>query len=186
MPADQCREFFALHAENREVVKVLQSKSFNIDDWESSSASDHSPGPVKNHERLFRQVVSPNQVDAAARKLKPSAIDDAANKGLSVDRATYKTRDEVVAEGRKRAAEYNSEHVGAQPRALFAVVNFDTAEVRSLADEAGQRLLGVFDTADCGNAAHADVMVIVSGKHAGRSARSKLLDLANRELDWLP
>lgn len=172
MAALTCREFFAWNAGNSNVVKELQKQQTEALAWETSTASDHSPGPVGQDEILYRQIVQPLHVDLETKTLRPFAFNDVANKGLSVDRAKHWSVAEIVKSGRDCVAA----HPAGDGRSLYALAELRSLDLRLIVDRSGQRSFAIYDTATCDNFAHADVCQIVDGKQSGRSARSKLLD----------
>jgi len=175
MPANPCRDFFALNATNRDFVKGLQ-KTPNPVAWETLSASDHSPGPVQPGELLYRQVMHPIHVDVETRSLKPTAFDDAANKGLSVERLSHVALADIQQAGRDRAAAQRKLGVSHADRKLHAVAELSADEIRAILDENQQRGFAIFDTANCENRAHADICQVVSTRKSGRSVRSQLIE----------
>lgn len=175
MSANPCRDFFSLHAENRNVVKELQGTTDPIA-WEKLSASDHSPGVVDALEVVYRQVMHPIHVDSETNKLKPTAFDDASDKGLSVERVAHKSLAEILQTGEERAAEQRARGGTYSERKLFAVAELHVGDIRAIVDAGGQRGLTVYDTALCANSAHGDICQILSNRQSGRSVRSKLID----------
>lgn len=172
MSALTCRDFFAWNAGNSDLVKELQKHPSDVLSWEANTASDHSPGPVEQDETLFRQIVQPLHIDMETKTLRPNAFNDVANKGLSVDRAKHSSVAEIISSGRQRVAA----RAASDGRALYALAEFRSLDLRLIVDESGRRSFAIYDTAACDNIAHADVCQLVEGKQSGRSARSKLLD----------
>ena len=183
MPPFSCREFFAWHACNPEIVKELQKRPAESLLWESMTASDHSPGPIKQSEVLYRQVVQPLHVDQEKNTLRPVAFSDVANKGLSVDRLNYRSVESILDAGKKRVEAQVAANSTLDGRRLYGLAELRVDDIRSILDAAGQRAFAVFDTARCDNVSHADVCQLVDGKQAGRSARSKLIDAVARMVD---
>lgn len=181
MPANQCRDFFALNAEIGDIAKKLQEIP-NPVAWELLSASDHSPGPVRNDEVLYRQILHPIHVDLESRTLKPTAFDDAADKGMSVERIAYKSLDDIRQSGRDRAAAQRIQPKYADRR-LYAIAELHSVEIRSIFVEGNRRGLAVYDTAKSENKAHADICQIVKGKQIGRSIRSQLINAVKSLLE---
>lgn len=181
MPANPCRDFFAINVENGDVAKKLQDNSSAVQ-WEQLSASDHSPGPVRNDEVLYRQILHPIHVDLVSKTLKPTAFNDVSDKGMSVERLTYKSLEAIRQSGRDRAAAQRNNPKNAD-RQLFAVAELHSVEIRSIVVDGGKRGLAVYDTAQYDNAAHADVCQIVKGRQSGRSVRSQLIDAVKSLLE---
>ena len=182
-----CQIFFDGNLENREKVKILQNEEGCVE-WESMKASKYSPCVVKGDETLLRFIFSPHW-DRATGKPTPIAVEDVANKGLSVNRLKYA---ELQATHRfaqdASVAERQAAAMG-RPRKLEALMWLRVAKIREVRlDE--QRALGVYDTALVDNRAHADVCQLRSGqrdgrttkeaKQAGRSVREALFALLER------
>jgi hypothetical protein len=174
MPSNPCRDFFAINAITGDVAKALQKQPSPIA-WERMSASDHSPGPVSDGEVVYRQILHPIHIDIQTRKLKPAAFADAADKGMSVERVAHKSLDDIRQSGRDRAAAQRKDPKYADRR-LFAVAELHSIDIRSIVVDGGKRALAVYDTAECNNAAHADVYQVIPGRQSFRSARSQLFD----------
>lgn len=180
MPPLNCRDFFAWHACNPEIVKELQKRPVESLSWESATASDHSPGPVTQEETLYRQVVQPLHVDQETNTLRPVAFSDVANKGLSVDRLKHQSIESMLDAGKRRVAGQVAASSAQDQRRLYGLAELRVADIRNIVDAAGRRAFAVFDTARCDNASHADVCQLVDGKQSGRSVRSKLIDAATK------
>ena len=180
MPSLNCREFFAWHACNPEIVKELRKRSAECLVWESVSASDHSPGPVTPNEILYRQVVQPLHVDQETNTLRPVAFSDVANKGLSVDRLKHQSMESMLDAGKKRVEAQVAESSTLDGRRLYGLAELHVDDIRKIFNAEGLRAFAVFDTARCDNASHADVCQLVDGKQSGRSARSNLIDAVKK------
>lgn len=189
-----CAQFFEEYKGNREICKELQARPLDeLISWERESASEHSPGIVSDQEMLCRQVLSPLHYDAVLKKLKPSAFDDASNKGLSVNRLAHtsmvelaKAAKERVAASHKRSAEAGV--IGKMPNNLWGFASFKCSDAKLIVSDDGDdrgkiRGFAVYDTANKDDKSHADVCQISGGKLYGRSVRSKLADLANQRLN---
>ncbi len=90
-----CQEFFEKHRGDNDKCKHLQKEPLRIE-WQKETASKHSPKPVSDAEDLSRQVFSPIHIDIDSKSLKPSALSDAENKGLSVFRLNYSDEKKVI------------------------------------------------------------------------------------------
>ena len=180
-----CRAFFEQHATS-DVSKELQKLDLATQlDWEAQTASRHSPGPVEDTEELTRHWLSPIHYDTQTAKLKPTAFDDAANKGLSTNRLAHCPLGEQHAAAAARVANHTRNN-GAE-RSLIGYSIFKVAEARSIltAQPPPRRALGVYDTALADNTAHADVCQIASNAQGGRSARTQMRELLNDRLQKL-
>jgi hypothetical protein len=178
-----CREFFELHSGNREKVKELQKLPEKTLIWETESASEHSPGPVKNDEVLCRQVMQPLHVDLESKTLRPTAFEDAANKGLSIERIQFRSVEEIMASGVERIAARANAASGARNESLFALAKLNASRVRAIVAGDGKRAFGIYDTALPENRAHGDVCQLLGGKQIGRSIRSQLIDVVEEMVE---
>lgn len=182
-----CIEFFKKNADNRERCKELQNLSqAEVLEYELSTASIYSPGPVKNTEHLWRQILSPTHFDANKNEWKVSAFSDVSSIGGSVNRG-FANYDGLVEAAKKRVVELN-EKAPLRGEKLFDLVRFECKDVRSIATNlntpGGVFIRGfvVLDTATINDSSHADICQIVSQPAQGRSVRSELLELANKYL----
>ncbi|MBY0499321.1 MAG: hypothetical protein K2P74_06895 [Nitrosomonas sp.] len=183
-----CADFFSSQVENKEKCKALQKISECIlVKWENESASLYSPGPVENDEILYRQIISPIHYEEETNTLTPGAFNDVSDKGLSVDRARYSTKDQIDENANLRAQKHNIVNPSKKTRSYIGIINFACNDVRGIivkenAESPDRRGFGVYDTASSDNQSHADICQIVNSKALGRSARSKIRDLANEFL----
>lgn len=176
-----CRDFFSSNSENKERGYLLQTESEATQiDWELSSASKHSPGPVEDAEDLIRYWISPFHFNTATGQLKPTAFEDASDKGLSVNRSKFTTPEAVQAMAVDRVDEWNKNNPTREQRTLLGYSTFTAGEVRSVMTDGSppRRALGVFDTAKPDDASHADVCQLVKSNQGGRSARTLLREVA--------
>jgi glutamate 5-kinase len=136
------------------------------------------------HEVLIRVVYSPQHVEADTSRLKPTALDDASNKGLSTDRRQHTTIEEVQARITKKLNEPRAIEKGHEYK---GVVVIPCGAVRGLSND-GKRLFAVYDTAQEGNHAHADVCQVRLSKVEGAMARKRLIAALRNgdQPEWLP
>jgi hypothetical protein len=179
-----CQEFFRLHAQNGNVcVELQQLTEATQVEWESQSASSHSPGAVDNSETLFRQVMSPLHFDEESGEFKASLFSDVKNKGLSVNRAAHTTIALLNAELEKKVEKANGNPNRPEDRYPWGLLPFVSSKLRSVyVNETNgnkRRGLGVYDTATSNDQSHADVCQLVEEGAQARSVRKTLLDLAN-------
>lgn len=180
-------EFFAAHYSG-EISKQLQTLDEETQvAWEAESVHpDHSPGPVAHEERLCRPHVNPVHYEPGRQELKPTAFQDAATIGLSVDRLTHADIKHSLAKAQVRVQVQNTGATpGAPERSVYGYSIFDVSELRAVKVQ-GQgskipprRGLGVYDTSLNGEAEHADVCFVAPNTHGGRSARLDLFRLGN-------
>lgn len=175
-----CQAFFAQHALTENKAEELVKTGCAIE-WEALSASQHSPGPVVDHEHVLRLVVNPIHVDLSDGSLKPSLMSDVKNKGGSVQRLAHISQETVIEVGRAHAETKNNSMAGGQPRSVHGTVKLSVQEVRRLVVANKDRAFGVFDTAKQTDLSHADIFLIVPDRgQEARSARLQLLALADK------
>jgi hypothetical protein len=179
-----CRAFFEQHTQNPKKVELLQQSGAAYL-WENQSASKYSPGPVQSHERVLRLIINPHHVDPETGDLKPSAVTDAKDKGCSVERLELTTAEESVMAARKLAQSKNEANPNSAPRSICSVSALSVGEIRRIKVGENTQAFCVFDTALEHNPAHADVCQIVSKGQEARSARSQLLELADKGLQFV-
>lgn len=183
MPSNACCDFFESNAADpKSIAKKLQAQFDASLEWQQLTASRHSPGVVQDDEVLYRQVLHPVHIDPETNSLKPTAFDDAANKGLSVDRASYRDLKAVIEEGVERIERQKAENDKYAERRLCGIGELKAGDIRAITDDSGRPGFGVYDTALIDNRAHADVFQLAAGPKAGRSVRSKLLEAVKQPL----
>ncbi|MDR8090332.1 hypothetical protein KPB05_23010 [Burkholderia gladioli] len=172
MAGNACKDFFLRHAGDSQKVKALQQVADALA-WENESASDHSPGPVASNESVIRQVTHPNFVDDE-NKIKPIWFDDVMNRGLSTDRLSITTVNEVVERARRRADERNAKPENAERQVtVHSLGKLSVEKIRRV--RCGDvQAFGVYDTGLAENPAHADVCQLVHSSQAARSVRYEL------------
>jgi hypothetical protein len=180
-----CIEFFSQNSTNIQKCKLLQDiQEDTLLTWELETASEHSPCPVKDTEYLYRQIISPIHYDEETNTLTPTAFDDASNKGLSVNRESYATEEQISCMAYERVNSFNISNPDKPQRTFSGIVRFFCNDVRQITIKMQQDLYPirgfcVYDTALEYDESHSDICQIVKNKAHGRSARSKLRDLAN-------
>ncbi|RZF24628.1 hypothetical protein EVC45_37930 [Paraburkholderia sp. UYCP14C] len=182
MPGNACSDFFAEHAEDNQKVKALQKIPEALA-WEGETASDHSPGVVKNEELIVRQVMHPNFFDDEKQKIKPIWFDDVTNRGFSSDRLAYTTVEEVIARAKARADERNAKPENAEkpPVTVHSLGKLPVSRIREvICDDA--RAFGVYDTARADNISHTDVCQLANGTQKARSIRYELYAMTEHVL----
>lgn len=178
-----CQEFFDTHLHNKDKCKLLQKEASKYS-WQLESASKFSPAPVHDNEKLLRQLISPIHLEIDSKTIKPTAFDDVFNKGLSVNRGQYVFSElQVVDSALLKIKSYNLANIGKPQRDLHGLAGFISMEIRGIKDFESNLALGVYDTALESDASHADICHITEdNKMNQRSIRSKLVDLANKQL----
>ena len=182
-----CREFFDANVENAKLCKDLQQLPIETQvAWESESASEYSPGPVLDDERLIRYWLNPTHYDPSTGLLAPTALNDMAGFGLSVNREKYMALEGVLQQAQDRVENFNSNFPDKPVRSLVGFSTFSTHEIRAVMTANPQtvrRATAVYDTAMRDDISHADICQIASDAQGARSARSQLRELANCRLN---
>ena len=178
-----CQDFFDVHLHNNDKCKLLQKERDKYA-WQQETASRFSPLPVQDEESLIRQIISPIHLDNDSKTLKPTAFDDVFNKGLSVNRFNFITNEaQVIGAASLKTKAFNAINPAKPQRELHALTRFFAVNIRSLTDYENKFGLGIYDTALELDSSHADIChVSIDSKQNQRSIRSKLLDLANKNL----
>lgn len=166
-----CFEFFQRIEGRKDKVAQLALQPDKLA-WEGISASGHSPGPVKDGERIVRTIYSPLHFEDG--KLTPMAVSDAKDKGCSTDRIGYTTAEALVSKGMQTAKAANA--AGRTLREFHSLCAANVCEVRALTHNS-LRAFGVYDTANCENPAHADVCLLVDDEKFWRRTREELRKL---------
>lgn len=183
-----CSDFFTAHAADGERCKALQKlDEATVLAWERESASEFSPGPVENNEVLYRQMLNPTHYDSVNNILKATAFSDTSDKGGSVNRANFQTYEHAVQAAAARVAQINERKADGAKVELWKIIELSSQDIRGIRtlaqpDLPSRQAFAIFDTALEDAPSHADICQVVSGSATGRSARSKLLDLANAYL----
>lgn len=181
----ECREFFETNAENDKICKALQDLPLDVLlTWESLSASEHSPGPVENDENLVRYWHNPIHYDQSTGLLTPTAVDDVASHGLSVNREEHLALAQILQQAKERVERINQKALGKPVRSMAGHSTFSALEIREFLAglPVARRALAVYDVAEKDDKSHAVICQIVSNKQDARSVRSQLRELANGRL----
>jgi hypothetical protein len=177
--ANPCQTFFEQNTQTKNRAQLLQQSGHAVE-WETMSASPHSPGPVLHSEYLIRLVVNPIHVDPSDGSIKPSLISDVKDKGASTQRLTHITQEEAIDAGHTHAMTKNVAAPDGKQRSICGIVKLSVQEVRDLVVASKARAFGIFDTALPTNQSHADVLQLVAGDgQEARSARIQLFALAS-------
>lgn len=119
-------------------------------EWEKESVSSLSYGIVIDNEELARNIFSPYHYDTDTNEVTTLAFDDVLNKGLSVLRCTYTTRDEIINTGEAKKKDTN-EYQG-----------YITIQAKCIRDYIieSKRAMAIYDTALEDLLMHADICSI--------------------------
>lgn len=173
----KAKQFFEENSGSPDKVKKLQEQPERYD-WELSSSSCFSPGPVSNSELLYRQAPSPLFYDDETGKLKPTAFDEVFNRGCSVDRGSHSSIDDIYRRGAQRVEKFNTDNPDKPRRSFSAVAELTCAEIRAHTVD-GAQAVGVYDTALETNVSHAELCQIIADTKANkRSVRTHLFEIA--------
>lgn len=181
-----CCEFFEdPNNADAKCEKLRTSHAIFALQWEGDSASSYSPGPVADQERLVRTMFNPIHLDfdGGKVKLKPGALMDAKDKGLSVDRNSYTSLDDIKARGLAKVAKDNAAGKSNGQRSLGGLASVPCCDIRAIQSADGVRWAAVYDTALPENNAHADICIIAKDVPSQRKAVSVLMDLCNEALE---
>jgi len=164
-------------------VKLLAECPERSLQWEDLSCSDFSPGVVGDDENIARQVFSPIHFDAELNKLKPLALDDVFNKGLSTNRLKYIDEKPLNEAGESKALRDRSlqeEREKTPDRKYLGFVVAKVSDIRSLFEDQKSRVFAVYDTGLEAQIDHADVCCLKAGSSS--SLPKKAAKIHRREL----
>lgn len=132
-----CRRFFSEHESAEQIATLLEDRHPQCC-CEKLSVGQNSPGPVEDHELLHRIIISPRDCDDGRISVRP--FEKAFTNGLSVWRAFGPNEDvrSLMMEGLSRRA-------GSPERAVIAVCEARTSDVRDMTSDSGERLFCVYD-----------------------------------------
>lgn len=157
---DNAINFFSNSAIEQVKCTHLQKDHVKALEWETNIVSVFSPGIVKDEETLIRTLFVPLHIDTDTGELKPSAFDDAMNKGLSVNRESLTSIEKIQTNAIEHAA------VVSQTRSARDYYGYSTAKTSEIrAHEAYElRIFSVYDTSldEEDGKSHADVCAIIS------------------------
>ncbi|WP_204103248.1 MULTISPECIES: hypothetical protein [Spirulina sp. CCY15215] len=138
---------------------------------ETISVSNDSPKIVEDEERLIRQIYSPIHIDEETGNIKPLAFNDVKDKGMSVNRKTYCSKEELL---RKIQSKLNLDKKRGKDRTFFGAIQAICHDIRSIKTDDDRRAFCVYDTANKNNVSHADICQAFSGRVQESKVRAKL------------
>lgn len=124
---------------------------------EKLSVSRFSPSTVREDEHVARQVFSPIHVDSETGDIKTAAFTDAFDKGLSVNRISYASKEEIHQLGGDKA---QLDRRNRPDRKYLGFITVNVADIRECL-EGGKRIFAIFDTALEEVPSHADLCVLL-------------------------
>jgi hypothetical protein len=178
-PENPCLEFFERNLDNRQKVELLWRECSRVE-WETVSASKHSPGPVSVGEQLVRCVISPIHIDAASGEIKLSFVSDVKDKGLSSDRLAHTSIEDALKRGEAVQQLKNEALKPPEQRLIQGHWVVHVSAIRNLHTLDGERTFGIYDTGSDNNPAHADICQLVQDKQSARRARWDLFALTKQ------
>lgn len=175
----RCADFFAANPEGKKFKLLVGKSEAELIAWESESASSYSPGPVANDEVVYHQVLDPTNLTESRDGLSPKSFDTATGIGMSVNRTSFASLDELIALGRARADRFNKDNPeNPQQRSLWGFVPIQVSLVRNMISKVtNTRGMFVFDTALPNDVSHADIAQITPDQKGIRAIRLELYDL---------
>jgi hypothetical protein len=138
---------------------------------ENTSVSSYSPGVVQDSEILIRQIYSPIHIDEETGKIKPLAFDDAKDKGMSVNRKNYSSKEQLL---QKIENKLKLDQQRGKNRDFPGVIYTNCYKVRRISSNNGIKAFCVYDTGSKNDYSHADICQAISGRLEGSKIRYKL------------
>lgn len=142
---------------------------YSTDD-ESTSQSQHSPGPVKDSEELLRVLFYPEHVKDGLVLETAIPLEDLRERGFSVDRRGYAKRSAIE----QRVSRQMANEKKREERQESTISKFRCGAVRKILNQDHGRACIVIDTALQENPAHAS---IYSKDSLGRGGLKKIRNL---------
>ena len=185
----ECREFFQrLDAECESKQdgsirgdRLRAERRERLIEWESQTASQHSPGPIESGEKI-RKALFQGQ-DIVEGSLYRGTFSSLVTIGFSADRINHTTADD----SKNRFA-----RMASATRALYGYIDVDVADLRARRykedeknpDAESVRAIAVYDTALEDNVAHAEAFMIAkfSNKRPYKSIQADLMDKYQTEI----
>ena len=137
---------------------------------ERGSVSQHSPGPVEDHELLVRTVFREKFVDSDGRLIPSYFRKDPGARGFSVDRMRFVDPVSLV----------NSKKLDYRYEGYLGFIAARAGDVRALVSDDGTRLFCLYDSATADNNAHSDLCQNVYLKKGVENRSSRMLEIARK------
>ncbi|MBE9237949.1 hypothetical protein IQ227_18415 [Anabaena aphanizomenioides LEGE 00250] len=138
---------------------------------EKVSVSKYSPGIIKNDEILIRQIYAPIHIDQETGKVNSLAFDDASDKGMSVNRKTYTSLEEL---NKKVEYKLKLDQERGKDRNFQGVIYTTCENIRSIKTNDNLKAFCVYDTGNKHDISHADICQTISSRVEGSKMRLKL------------
>ena len=135
---ESCRQIFAEHENNDRLADILEANHSGCA-CEQCTVGQGSPGPVGEHERSLRIIISPRDIDPASGTIFSPPFQKAFRNGVSVCRELASDEDVVslVREGWNRSAD-------ADPKVL-SVCRATAKDIRAIRNESYERVFCIYD-----------------------------------------
>jgi hypothetical protein len=151
-------------------VEYIDQAASHCECEKESVKPEYSPGKVGEEEILLRLLYYPFHREKDTGDLKPTAFDDVLNKGLSTNRRSHTTREELEAQAEASIEKARND---GKDRSLAGVIEFPVGHLRSIrVPDTEDRALCVYDTAEQFNRSHADVCATSRARIQKRVIRS--------------
>jgi hypothetical protein len=141
---------------------------------ENVSVSQFSPGIVENNEILVRQIYSPIHIDEQPGRVNTFAFTDAQDKGMSVNRKTYSSREEL---NKKVQYKLKLDEEQGKVRSFQGVIYATCHDVRAIKTNDNLKAFCVYDTGNKNDISHADISQATSSRLDGSKMRVKLREI---------
>jgi hypothetical protein len=141
---------------------------------ETVSVSQFSLGIVDNSEILVRQIYSPIHIDEQTRRVNIFAFIDAQDKGMSVNRKTYSSIEEL---NKKVQYKLKLDEERGKDRNFQGVIYATCHDIRTINTNDGLKAFCVYDTGNKNDISHADICQATSSRLDGSKMRVKLREI---------
>jgi hypothetical protein len=141
---------------------------------ETVSVSQYSPGVVEDNEILIRQIYSPIHIDKQTEKILPLAFLDVQDKGMSVNRKTYSSIEEL---NKKVQYKLRSDEKRGKGKVFEGVIYATCQDVRAIKTNDNLKAFCVYDTGNKNDISHADICQAKSSRVGGSKMRLKLREI---------
>lgn len=139
---DTCADLEAEHRNSPSKCTAYRTRFPDCACEACSVAPGLSPGPVSTDEILLREIRSREWLDPEIGGLKPAALSDVKDRGLSVHRLKHADRKELTA------------RLASSP---VAIVRCSDVKALTASQGSPERLFCIYDSAKPGDPAHADI-----------------------------
>ncbi|OBQ37631.1 MAG: hypothetical protein AN487_09715 [Anabaena sp. CRKS33] len=138
------------------------------------SVSQYSPGVVEDNEILIRQIYSPIHIDEETGRVNTFAFTDVQDKGMSVNRKTYSSIEEL---NKKVQYKLRSDEKRGKGKGFEGVIYATCHDIRAIKTNDGLKAFCVYDTGNKNDISHADICQATSSRVYGSKIRLKLREI---------